>query len=333
MSLTVPALLTPSAGAPFERGTVERRELGEHDVLIDIAYAGICHSDIHQAREEWGKAIFPMVPGHEIAGVISAVGSAVTKHAVGDRAGVGCFVDSCRECEMCLAGEEQFCLRRATSARTTARRTTGRPPTAATRRRSSSTRTTRCASPRASRSTSPRPLLCAGITLYSPAQALGRRAGQEGRHRRHGRARAHGRAARARARRRGHRAQPVAVQAGRRPRAGRRPLLRDERPADLPGPAPVVRPDHQHRRRGHRRRRVPVAAAVRGVAGVRRAAREQAVVPRLLAHRRPSEPVRLQHRRHPRDPGDARLLRRARDRRRSSRRSPPTTSTRPTTAW
>ena len=71
MSLTVPALLTPSAGAPFERGTVERRELGEHDVLIDIAYAGICHSDIHQAREEWGKAIFPMVPGHEIAGVVS----------------------------------------------------------------------------------------------------------------------------------------------------------------------------------------------------------------------------------------------------------------------
>ena len=75
MSLTVPALLTPSAGAPFERGTVERRELGEHDVLIDIAYAGICHSDIHQARAEWGKAIFPMVPGHEIAGVVSAVGS------------------------------------------------------------------------------------------------------------------------------------------------------------------------------------------------------------------------------------------------------------------
>lgn len=111
MPLTVPALLTPAAGAPFERGTIERRELGEHDVLIDIAYAGICHSDIHQAREEWGKARFPMVPGHEIAGIISAVGSGVTKHAVGDRAGVGCFVDSCRECEMCLAGEEQFCLK------------------------------------------------------------------------------------------------------------------------------------------------------------------------------------------------------------------------------
>ena len=111
MSLTVPALLAPTPGAPFERGTIERRELGEHDVLIDIAYAGICHSDIHQAREEWGKGIFPMVPGHEIAGVVSAVGSGVTKHAVGDRAGVGCFVDSCRECEMCLAGQEQFCTK------------------------------------------------------------------------------------------------------------------------------------------------------------------------------------------------------------------------------
>ena len=88
MSLTVPALLTPSAGAPFERGTVERRELGEHDVLIDIAFAGICHSDIHQAREEWGKATFPMVPGHEIAGVVAEVGPGVTRYAVGDRVGV-----------------------------------------------------------------------------------------------------------------------------------------------------------------------------------------------------------------------------------------------------
>ena len=80
-------------------------------MLIDIAYAGICHSDIHQAREEWGRAIFPMVPGHEIAGVVSAVGPSVTRHTVGDRVGIGCFVDSCRECENCLAGEEQFCLK------------------------------------------------------------------------------------------------------------------------------------------------------------------------------------------------------------------------------
>ncbi len=111
MPTTVPALLASSAGAPFERGSIERRDLGEHDVAIDIAYAGICHSDIHQVREEWGPATFPMVPGHEIAGVVSAVGSGVTKHAVGDRVGIGCFVDSCRECSSCLAGEEQYCLK------------------------------------------------------------------------------------------------------------------------------------------------------------------------------------------------------------------------------
>lgn len=111
MPLTTPALLVHTAGQAFERGTVERRDVGPHDVLIDIAYAGICHSDIHQAREEWGRAIFPMVPGHEIAGIVREVGSDVTKHAVGDRVGIGCFVDSCRECENCLAGEEQFCLK------------------------------------------------------------------------------------------------------------------------------------------------------------------------------------------------------------------------------
>jgi uncharacterized zinc-type alcohol dehydrogenase-like protein len=111
MPITTPALLVHAAGQAFERGTVERRDVGPSDVLIDIAYAGICHSDIHQAREEWGRAIFPMVPGHEIAGIVTKVGADVTKHAVGDRVGIGCFVDSCRECENCLAGEEQFCLK------------------------------------------------------------------------------------------------------------------------------------------------------------------------------------------------------------------------------
>ena len=111
MPISTPALLVHTAGQAFERGTVERRDLGPNDVLIDIAYAGICHSDIHQAREEWGRAIFPMVPGHEIAGIVREVGADVTKHAVGDRVGIGCFVDSCRECENCLAGEEQFCLK------------------------------------------------------------------------------------------------------------------------------------------------------------------------------------------------------------------------------
>ena len=87
----------------------DRRELRPHDVGIDIAFAGICHSDIHQAREEWGPALFPMVPGHEIAGTVTSIGSAVTKFAVGDAIGVGVFIDSCRTCASCLAGLQQYC--------------------------------------------------------------------------------------------------------------------------------------------------------------------------------------------------------------------------------
>jgi len=92
---------------PFE---FDRRDLGAHDVALDIAYAGICHSDIHQAREEWGPAIFPMVPGHEIAGIVTSVGSSVTKFKIGDKIGVGVFVDSCRTCENCKQGLQQYCL-------------------------------------------------------------------------------------------------------------------------------------------------------------------------------------------------------------------------------
>jgi uncharacterized zinc-type alcohol dehydrogenase-like protein len=95
--------------AAFARTTIERRELGPLDVLIDIAYAGICHSDIHTARNEWGAAHFPLVPGHEITGTVAAVGADVTRWAVGDRVGVGCLVNSCRTCPHCLAGDEQYC--------------------------------------------------------------------------------------------------------------------------------------------------------------------------------------------------------------------------------
>lgn len=98
-----------SAKAELTSYEFERRELGAHDVSLDIAYSGICHSDIHQVREEWGPAIFPMVPGHEIAGTVSAIGSSVTKFAVGDRIGVGVFIDSCRKCASCLAGLQQYC--------------------------------------------------------------------------------------------------------------------------------------------------------------------------------------------------------------------------------
>ena len=103
------ALAARTAGAPFEATTIERRELGPHDIAIDIAYAGICHSDIHTVREEWGTARFPLVPGHEIAGTVSAVGPDVSRYKVGDRVGVGCMVDSCGDCAQCRDGHENFC--------------------------------------------------------------------------------------------------------------------------------------------------------------------------------------------------------------------------------
>lgn len=112
MSVTqVAAYAAPAAKAPLERTTIPRRPVGEFDVLIDIKYSGICHSDIHQARDGWGEGIFPMVPGHEIAGVVAEVGPGVTRFAVGDRVGVGCIVDTCRECEYCLAGQQQYCAK------------------------------------------------------------------------------------------------------------------------------------------------------------------------------------------------------------------------------
>jgi uncharacterized zinc-type alcohol dehydrogenase-like protein len=110
MSKTVTAYAAPSAAEPLVKTTIERRDVGAHDVLIDIKYAGICHSDIHTVRGEWGPRQFPLAPGHEIVGIVSEVGSGVTKHKVGDRVGVGCMVNSCGECVNCKAGEEQYCL-------------------------------------------------------------------------------------------------------------------------------------------------------------------------------------------------------------------------------
>jgi alcohol dehydrogenase (NADP+) len=106
---TVSAYAAPSATEPLAKTTITRRDVGPHDVAFDIHFAGICHSDIHTVRAEWGEVEYPMVPGHEIAGIVTAVGSQVTKYQVGDRVGVGCFVDSCRECPQCRAGEEQYC--------------------------------------------------------------------------------------------------------------------------------------------------------------------------------------------------------------------------------
>jgi uncharacterized zinc-type alcohol dehydrogenase-like protein len=111
-NMTITRVLSvPSAKAPFEQTTIERRELRPDDVLIDIKFCGICHSDIHNAHNDFGTGVYPMVPGHEMAGVVAAVGSESTKFSVGDRVGVGCFVNSCGECEYCRSGEEQFCTK------------------------------------------------------------------------------------------------------------------------------------------------------------------------------------------------------------------------------
>ncbi|GGL03239.1 NADP-dependent alcohol dehydrogenase C 2 [Salinibacterium xinjiangense] len=106
---TVNAYAAPAATEPLIKTTIERRDVGPKDIMIDIAYAGICHSDIHTVRGEWGQIAYPQVVGHEIVGYVTEVGSEVTKHKVGDRVGVGCMVNSCGECEYCLRGDEQYC--------------------------------------------------------------------------------------------------------------------------------------------------------------------------------------------------------------------------------
>ncbi len=98
-----------NAKTPLTPFSFTRRQPGPHDVLIDIKYCGVCHSDIHQARDEWGGSMFPMVPGHEIVGKVAAVGAQVTRYKSGDTVGVGCFVDSCRDCSSCKEGLEQYC--------------------------------------------------------------------------------------------------------------------------------------------------------------------------------------------------------------------------------
>jgi len=162
------AMSPQSSLAPY---TFERREPLEHDVVIDIKYCGICHSDIHQTRDEWSEyqdeSIFPMVPGHEIAGVISAVGSQVTKYKVGDKVGVGCFVDSCRSCPECQIGLEQYC-----SVQTVwtynARDKAGTPTYGGYSDRIVVDENYVLRMPNNLSLDACAPLLCAGITLYSP---------------------------------------------------------------------------------------------------------------------------------------------------------------------
>jgi uncharacterized zinc-type alcohol dehydrogenase-like protein len=164
---TVAAYAAPAAKAPLERTTIERREVGEFDVLIEIKFAGICHSDIHQAREGWGEAIFPMVPGHEIAGIVTEVGSGVTKFAVGDRVGVGCMVDSCRECDNCKAGLEQYCSKGMTGTYNAVDKN-GEPTYGGYSTHIVVDENYTVRIPEGLALDEAAPLLCAGITTYSP---------------------------------------------------------------------------------------------------------------------------------------------------------------------
>lgn len=109
MPTTVQAFAALKAKEDLKPFSFERRDPGTHDVAIDIHYCGVCHSDLHQVRDEWGGSRFPMVPGHEIVGKVTAVGSSVKKFKVGDSVGVGCMVDSCQECASCAEGLEQYC--------------------------------------------------------------------------------------------------------------------------------------------------------------------------------------------------------------------------------
>ena len=106
----IKAFGTKAADAPLKPMTIERREVGAKDIEIEILFCGVCHSDLHTVRNEWGGTIYPSVPGHEIVGKVTKVGTQVTKLKVGDIAGVGCLVDSCRECDSCKKDLEQYCL-------------------------------------------------------------------------------------------------------------------------------------------------------------------------------------------------------------------------------
>jgi alcohol dehydrogenase (NADP+) len=163
--------------APFSTITIERRDVGPRDVLIEIAYSGICHSDVHHARAEFGHTRYPIVPGHEIAGVVREVGDEVSRLAVGDRVGVGCLVDSCRSCAACRAGQESYCRQ----GKVLTYNAVG--PDGTTTFGGYSERVVVHEGfvvriPDAIDSAAAAPLLCAGITVYQPLRRWGAAAGK-----------------------------------------------------------------------------------------------------------------------------------------------------------
>ena len=166
------AYAAQNATTPLAPFTFDRREPGPHDVQIEILYCGVCHSDIHQARDEWGGSIFPMVPGHEIVGRIIKTGDKVSKFITGDLAGVGCFVDSCRTCANCRSGEEQYCEEGMVGTYNGRERANNAPTYGGYS-------TTIVVDENYTLHISPKlplegvaPLLCAGITTYSPLKHL-----------------------------------------------------------------------------------------------------------------------------------------------------------------
>jgi uncharacterized zinc-type alcohol dehydrogenase-like protein len=170
---TVTAYAAPSATEPLVRTTIERRDVGPKDVMIEIAYAGICHSDIHTVRGEWGEIQYPQVVGHEIVGTVSEVGSEVTKHQVGDRVGVGCMVNSCGECEYCLRGDEQYCAKGNVGTYTGVDPADGTITQGGYSQAVVVTEDFVLRVPESLDYDKVAPLLCAGITLYSPLHHWG----------------------------------------------------------------------------------------------------------------------------------------------------------------
>jgi alcohol dehydrogenase (NADP+) len=155
-----------TVGAPLAPFSFERRQPRPDDVVIDIKYCGICHSDIHQVRDEWGGSIFPMVPGHEIAGVVAGVGADVVKFKPGDHVGVGCFVDSCRSCGACSAEIEHYCPNLVVTYN--GREHDGTPTFGGYSERIVVNQDYVLRIPDSLPLDAAAPLLCAGITLYSP---------------------------------------------------------------------------------------------------------------------------------------------------------------------
>ncbi len=171
------AYAAATSRAPLAPMMIDRRDPGPDDVVIDILFSGICHSDIHQARSEWGPALFPLVPGHEIVGRVSKVGANVKKLVVGDLAGVGCMVDSCRTCEPCAEDHEQFC-EAGTAWTYNGTEMDRKTPTFGGYAQHIVVRERFVAKvPAGLDPASAAPLMCAGITTYSPLVQWGCKAG------------------------------------------------------------------------------------------------------------------------------------------------------------